>query len=42
MALGVWLNLTERHSHAHTHEVRKHQHVHCKRPVTAVLNAPTS
>ncbi|WP_019937978.1 DMT family transporter [Bordetella sp. FB-8] len=28
MALGVWLHLTERHGHAHTHEVIEHGHRH--------------
>ncbi len=30
MALGVWLHLTEHHSHEHTHEalVHEHEHVH--------------
>lgn len=28
MALGVWLHLTERHEHAHTHEPLAHDHWH--------------
>lgn len=28
MGLGVWLHLTERHSHEHTHEVISHDHWH--------------
>lgn len=28
MALGVWLHLTERHSHEHTHEALEHTHEH--------------
>jgi len=28
MALGVWLHLTERHEHDHTHEAITHDHVH--------------
>lgn len=30
MAIGVWLHITERHKHQHTHEaiVHNHQHVH--------------
>ena len=28
MALGVWLHLTERHSHAQTHEALEHAHAH--------------
>ena len=28
MALGVWLHLTERHEHAHTHEAITHEHWH--------------
>lgn len=28
MALGVWLHLTERHSHAHRHEALEHVHAH--------------
>lgn len=28
MALGVWLHLTERHEHAHTHEAQTHEHWH--------------
>ncbi len=28
MALGVWLHLTERHSHEHTHEALTHDHWH--------------
>ena len=28
MALGVWLHLTERHSHLHTHEPLRHAHRH--------------
>lgn len=28
MLLGVWLHLTERHSHEHTHEVMEHDHEH--------------
>lgn len=28
MALGVWLHLTERHSHQHTHEALEHAHAH--------------
>ncbi len=28
MALGVWLHLTERHSHAHTHPTLEHDHWH--------------
>lgn len=28
MALGVWLHLTERHSHAHRHEALEHDHWH--------------
>lgn len=28
MALGVWLHLTERHDHEHTHEVVTHEHWH--------------
>jgi drug/metabolite transporter (DMT)-like permease len=28
MALGVWLHLTEHHSHEHTHEVLDHDHEH--------------
>lgn len=29
MALGVWLHLTERHCHEHTHEAIEHEHEHC-------------
>lgn len=29
MALGVWLHLTERHCHEHTHETIEHEHEHC-------------
>ena len=28
MAIGVWLHLTERHEHGHTHEVLEHTHEH--------------
>lgn len=28
MAFGVWLHLTERHEHEHTHEAITHDHVH--------------
>jgi len=28
MALGVWLHLTERHEHPHTHEPLAHEHWH--------------
>lgn len=28
MALGVWLHLTEKHRHEHTHEVLEHAHEH--------------
>ena len=28
MAIGVWLHLTERHSHEHTHECMEHEHSH--------------
>jgi len=28
MAVGVWLHLTERHSHEHTHESMEHDHEH--------------
>lgn len=28
MAIGVWLHLTERHSHEHTHEAMEHLHEH--------------
>jgi drug/metabolite transporter (DMT)-like permease len=28
MALGVWLHLSERHVHAHTHEALEHEHAH--------------
>jgi len=28
MALGVWLHLTERHDHVHTHEAIEHTHEH--------------
>jgi drug/metabolite transporter (DMT)-like permease len=28
MAFGVWLHLTERHEHAHTHEPQQHEHEH--------------
>jgi drug/metabolite transporter (DMT)-like permease len=28
MGLGVWLHLTERHSHPHTHEALAHEHPH--------------
>ena len=28
MAIGVWLHLTERHEHGHTHEVLEHAHEH--------------
>lgn len=28
MGLGVWLHLTERHSHEHTHELLEHSHRH--------------
>lgn len=28
MAFGVWLHLTERHAHEHTHEVLEHSHRH--------------
>ena len=28
MALGVWLHLTERHEHPHTHEPLQHEHWH--------------
>ncbi|MFA6954331.1 MAG: EamA family transporter [Thermoanaerobaculia bacterium] len=28
MVLGVWLHLTERHTHEHTHEALLHTHVH--------------
>jgi drug/metabolite transporter (DMT)-like permease len=28
MGLGVWLHLTEHHSHEHTHETLEHQHEH--------------
>jgi hypothetical protein len=29
MAVGVWLHLTERHEHAHTHDAITHTHPHC-------------
>jgi len=28
MAIGIWLHLTERHSHLHTHEIMEHLHEH--------------
>ena len=28
MAIGMWLHLTERHEHGHTHEVLEHTHEH--------------
>jgi drug/metabolite transporter (DMT)-like permease len=28
MAVGIWLHLTERHGHAHTHEILGHEHDH--------------
>ena len=28
MGVGVWLHLTERHEHAHTHELLSHEHSH--------------
>jgi drug/metabolite transporter (DMT)-like permease len=28
MAIGVWLHLTERHDHEHTHEALEHDHLH--------------
>ena len=28
MAFGLWLHLTERHSHEHTHEPIEHEHSH--------------
>lgn len=28
MAVGIWLHLTERHSHEHTHEPLAHEHMH--------------
>lgn len=28
MTVGVWLHLTERHEHRHTHEPREHSHRH--------------
>jgi drug/metabolite transporter (DMT)-like permease len=28
MALGVWLHLSERHAHVHTHETLEHRHPH--------------
>jgi drug/metabolite transporter (DMT)-like permease len=28
MALGVWLHLSERHTHPHTHEAMEHEHEH--------------
>ena len=28
MAVGIWLHLTERHSHPHTHEPLEHDHMH--------------
>ena len=28
MAFGVWLHLTERHAHEHTHEAIEHEHMH--------------
>ncbi|WP_396658110.1 DMT family transporter [Microbacterium sp.] len=28
MGLGVWLHVTERHSHLHTHEAITHEHMH--------------
>lgn len=28
MALGIWLHLTERHKHEHTHDVLEHEHEH--------------
>ncbi len=28
MVLGVWLHLTERHEHPHTHELLEHDHWH--------------
>lgn len=28
MAAGVWLHLTERHEHQHTHDARGHEHLH--------------
>lgn len=28
MALGVWLHLSERHAHPHTHEALEHEHTH--------------
>jgi drug/metabolite transporter (DMT)-like permease len=28
MAVGVWLHVTERHGHFHTHEVIEHRHTH--------------
>lgn len=28
MALGVWLHLTERHEHSHTHDAVSHDHAH--------------
>lgn len=29
MAIGLWLHLTERHEHGHTHEALEHTHEHC-------------
>lgn len=28
MAVGIWLHVSEHHSHAHTHEVLEHSHAH--------------
>ena len=28
MVAGVWLHLSERHAHAHTHEAIEHEHMH--------------
>ena len=32
MALGVWLHVSERHAHAHTHQPLQHAHEHLHRP----------
>jgi hypothetical protein len=28
MAVGVWLHVSERHEHSHTHEAMEHTHPH--------------
>jgi drug/metabolite transporter (DMT)-like permease len=38
MAFDVWLHLTERHAHDHTHEPIEHEHSHCR---TNIINTLT-